>query len=129
VSFGYAEVADRARHRCEYCHAPEAVVISFREGADPSSSLSPERKPAKKRVTISASIPEELSQQLSVLARALRRNRSGVIAEAIRAYVASEKQFVEAVEEGIRADDAGDVVPHEEVMRQIDALLDQYPSG
>ncbi len=26
MSFGYAEVAARAEHRCEYCHAPEALA-------------------------------------------------------------------------------------------------------
>lgn len=26
MRFGYVEVATRAKHRCEYCHAPEALV-------------------------------------------------------------------------------------------------------
>lgn len=82
-----------------------------------------------KEVTISARIPEELSEQLTTLAEALRRNRSWVIEEAIRSYIESEKQFLEAVEEGIRADEAGDVVPHEEVMREVDVLLRNYPRG
>ncbi|HEX5415338.1 MAG TPA: ribbon-helix-helix protein, CopG family [Chloroflexota bacterium] len=81
-----------------------------------------------KAVTISARIPEELSQQLTILAEALRRNRSWVIEEAIRSYIESEKQFLEAVEEGIRADESGDTVPHEEVMREADALLAKYPA-
>ena len=81
-----------------------------------------------KEVTISARIPEELSRQLNIIAQALRRNRSWVIEEAIRGYIESEKQFIEAVEEGIRADEAGDVVPHEAVMSEIDSLLANYPS-
>lgn len=80
-----------------------------------------------KEVTISARIPEELSQQLTVIATALRRNRSWVIEEAIRGYIESEKQFIEAVQEGIRADDAGDTVPHDVVMNEIDTLLANYP--
>lgn len=80
-----------------------------------------------KEVTISARIPEELSQQLTTIAQALRRNRSWVIEEAIRGYIDSEKQFIEAVEEGIHADDAGDTVPHEAVMNEIDDLLAKYP--
>ena len=82
-----------------------------------------------KEVTISARIPEELSQQITVLAQALRRNRSWVIEEAIRGYIESEKQFIEAVEEGIRADEAGDTVPHEAVMSEIESLLANYPTN
>jgi predicted transcriptional regulator len=80
-----------------------------------------------KQVTISARIPEDLSQQLTSLAQALRRNRSWVIEEALRSYVESEKQFLDAVEEGIRADEAGEVIPHDEVMNEIDSLLANYP--
>ena len=82
-----------------------------------------------KEVTISARIPEDLSQEITVLAQALRRNRSWVIEEAIRGYIESEKQFIEAVEEGIRADEAGDTVPHEAVMSEIDSLLANYPTS
>ncbi|HVC34012.1 MAG TPA: ribbon-helix-helix protein, CopG family [Chloroflexota bacterium] len=80
-----------------------------------------------KGVTISARIPEELSQQVTTLAQALRRNRSWIIEEAIRGYVESEKQFLDAVAEGIRADVAGDVVPHEVIVTEIDDLLANYP--
>ena len=82
-----------------------------------------------KQVTISARVPEELSQQISTIAQALRRNRSWVIEEAIRGYLEAEKQFLAAIEEGIRADEAGDVVPHETVMQEIDELLATYPHG
>ncbi len=75
-----------------------------------------------KDVTISARIPEELSAQLTTLAQALRRNRSWVIEEALRDYIASELQFLEAVEEGIRAAEAGDIVDHATV---VDALRER----
>jgi len=81
-----------------------------------------------KEVAISARIPEELSRQITVVAQALRRNRSWVIEEAIRGYIESERQFIDAVEEGIRADEAGDTVAHEAVMREIDSLLANYPT-
>ncbi len=68
-----------------------------------------------KDVTISARIPKELSEQLSTLARALRRNRSWVIEEALRGYITSETQFLEAVDEGLRAAEDGDVVDHDTV--------------
>jgi predicted transcriptional regulator len=69
-----------------------------------------------KAVTISARIPEELSDQLSTLAEALQRNRSWVIEEALRGYIASEQQFLEAVDEGLREIEAGEGVEHEEVV-------------
>ena len=60
-----------------------------------------------KDVTISARISEELSEQLTSLAQALGRNRSWVIEEALRGYIASEQQFLTAVEEGLRDLEAG----------------------
>lgn len=82
-----------------------------------------------KDVTISARVPEELSQRITTLAQALRRNRSWVIEEAIRCYIKSEQQFIEAVQEGIRADDAGDVSSHDDVMAEAETLLRAYEAG
>ena len=82
-----------------------------------------------KDVTISARIPEELSQQLTTLAQSLQRNRSWVIEEALRGYIQSEQQFVEAVQEGIRADDDGDDIPHDAVMVEAETLLGSYPTS
>jgi predicted transcriptional regulator len=45
------------------------------------------------------------------------------VAEALRSYVKTELEFVEAVEVGIRAADEGRLVPHEVV---IDALKRRY---
>jgi predicted transcriptional regulator len=80
-----------------------------------------------KEVTISARIPAELSDQLTTLAGALRRNRSWVIEEALREYIASETQFLEAVQEGIRDMEAGNVVDHDDVMRELDERVKQLP--
>jgi predicted transcriptional regulator len=82
-----------------------------------------------KEVTISARVPEELSQQITVLAQALRRNRSWIIEEAIRGYVRSEQQFIDAVQEGIRADEAAEVVAHEVVMAEAEKLLSDDPTS
>ncbi len=71
------------------------------------------------QITISARIPAGLGQQVDRLAAAVRRNRSWIIEEALRAYVAQELQFLEAVEEGIRAAEAGDVVDHATVVEEM----------
>lgn len=82
-----------------------------------------------KEVTISARVPEALSEQINTLAQLLQRNRSWVIKEALRGYIESERQYLEAVEEGIRADDEGRVVPHEMVVKHIHDLIANHPSS
>ena len=63
------------------------------------------------------------------MAQSHRRNRSWVIAEAIRRYIELDRQFLEAVKDGLRACEAGDVVSHEVVMKEIDDLLASYPTS
>ena len=70
-------------------------------------------------VSISARVPEELSRQVDRLAAATNRNRSWVVEEALRAYLARELEFIEAVEEGIRQGDAGEIVPHADVVAHV----------
>ncbi len=72
-----------------------------------------------KDITISARVSEDLSQQLNSLASAMKRSRSWIIEEALRNYVTSEMQFLEAVEEGIQAMEASDVVEHSVVVEDI----------
>ena len=67
-------------------------------------------------VSIGARVPEIISQQVDRLAAATGRNRSWVVEQALRAYLAQELAFLEAVEEGIRQMEAGEVVPHSEII-------------
>ena len=46
-----------------------------------------------------------------------------LVREALAQFVVTEEAFAAAVAEGRAAVDAGDVIDHEEVMREIDALL------
>ena len=69
-----------------------------------------------KDVTISARVPEDIGQQVDRLAAAANRNRSWVVEEALRAYLAREVQFLEAVEKGIEAYKKGDVLDHADVV-------------
>lgn len=82
-----------------------------------------------KDVMISARIPADLSEQITLLAQALKRNRTWVIEEAIRGYIATEKQFLDAVEEGLQDMKAGRVVPHESVAQELHDLLATYTDG
>lgn len=78
-------------------------------------------------VSISAKVPEELSQQVDRLAAATRRNRSWVVEEALRVYLAQELEFLEAVEEGLREMKAGDLVDHSEVIADWDRHRARLP--
>jgi len=66
-------------------------------------------------VTITAQIPAALDDQLSRLARALGRDRSSLIEDAVRRYIAAEMGMLAAIDEGLRAAEAGAVVAHEAV--------------
>ena len=76
-------------------------------------------------VTIGARIPENLDAGLGRLAAFTGRSKSWLVAEALRAYVASEQQFIEAVEEGLRATRAGEVVDHSSVVARINRRIRQ----
>ena len=67
-------------------------------------------------VTLSAQVPAGLAQQVDELATTIRRDRSWIIEEALRAYVAQEMRFLQAVEEGLADLEAGRIVDHAEVV-------------
>lgn len=77
-----------------------------------------------KEITISARVPGDLGQQIDQLAAAINRNRSWVVEQALRAYLAREMQFLAAIEEGIEAYQAGDVVDHADVAALFSASVD-----
>ncbi|MFN8517512.1 MAG: ribbon-helix-helix protein, CopG family [Chloroflexia bacterium] len=58
--------------------------------------------------------------RLDTLAAAIGRPRTWVIEQAITRYLDAELGFLEAVEEGIRAAEAGDVVEHQVVIRDVE---------
>jgi len=76
-----------------------------------------------KTVTIGARINAMLDADVAKLAVLLNRPKSWIIERALEAYVSSEKQFIEAVQEGIDAAEQGKIKPHEEVMERIEAKI------
>lgn len=66
-------------------------------------------------VPVTVRIPAEVNRRLEKLATATARSKSWLAAEAIGAFVASESEFLEAVEEGREAARKGRVVAHEDV--------------
>lgn len=76
-----------------------------------------------KTVTIGARINAMLDADVARLAVLLNRPKSWIIERALEAYVSAEKQFIEAVQEGIDAAEQGKIKPHEEVMKRIEAKI------
>ena len=74
-------------------------------------------------VALDTRILAELDQKFTRLASERRKSKSKLVREALAQFVLTEEAFAAAVAEGRAAVDAGDVIDHEEVMRQIDALL------
>ena len=73
-----------------------------------------------KTVTIGARISKELDRDLAKLSAATGRSKSWLVADALASYVESEKAFIEAVEEGIKAYEEGRVVDHETVVAELE---------
>jgi predicted transcriptional regulator len=77
----------------------------------------------RKSVTITARITPALAKKIAAYAKAAKRSKSQSIETIIDQHIDYEMDFVEAVNEGIRSAERGDLVPHEEAMRQVRAHI------
>jgi predicted transcriptional regulator len=68
-----------------------------------------------KTLPVSIRLPAELHRQLTQKAQALDRPKSWVVEQAIKDFVAVQAWHLAAIDEGVRAADAGRVVPHDDV--------------
>jgi predicted transcriptional regulator len=73
-----------------------------------------------KTITIGARISAQLDQDLRTLALATGRSKSWLVAEALKSYVAAEKEFIEAVEEGMKAANEGRLTDHDVVVAEFE---------
>jgi predicted transcriptional regulator len=72
--------------------------------------------------TITFRLPEEKLQALDSVADVQQRDRSFVINEAVTQYLSLHEYHRALIEEGIRQDDAEDVVDHETVRSMVAGL-------
>ena len=72
--------------------------------------------------TITFRLPEEKLQALDLVADVQQRDRSFVINEAVTQYLSLQDYHRALIEEGIRQDDAEDVVDHETVRSMVAGL-------
>ncbi len=75
--------------------------------------------------TMTIRVPVEVHDKLNRLAQGTRRSRSFLAAEAVAAYVERELSIVEGIQAGLADMTAGRVTPHEEVMAELHAIIDE----
>ncbi len=80
-----------------------------------------------KSVTIAARVDANLDDELERLASAAGRSKSWLVNEALRAYVATEQQFLAAVEEGKQALRDGRTVDHQMVVAAFERIVSPRP--
>ena len=66
--------------------------------------------------------PEKVAE-LDTLAKAMDRDRSYLLNEAVEAYLGEQRRFIAMVEEGLEASRNGDLIDDEEVGRMIDSWV------
>lgn len=75
--------------------------------------------------TLSIRVPTEVSDKLARLAQTTRRSRSFLAADALAAYVDRELAIIEKIEQGLADVAAGRVIPHEQVMAEARAIVEE----
>ncbi len=73
--------------------------------------------------TLTVRLTPELKNRLGKLAEHTHRTKSFLAEEAIAGYVERELEIVAGIERGLADMDAGRIVPHEDVMADIDATI------
>ena len=58
-----------------------------------------------------------------------RRSKSFLAAEAVSAYVERELEIIEGIRRGMADVEAGRVVPHDEAMAEVQAVIDAAKRG
>ena len=76
-----------------------------------------------KSVTLAARVDAELDAELARLATTAGRSKSWLINEALRSFVASEREFLSAVEEGKQALRDGRTLDHATVVTAFERLV------
>ncbi len=75
--------------------------------------------------TLTVRLSSELKARLGKLAERTQRSKSFLAGEAIGNYVERELEIVAGIERGLDDMKAGRVVPHEDVMADIDATIEK----
>jgi predicted transcriptional regulator len=79
--------------------------------------------------TISFRIAPEKVAQLDSIAKAMDRDRSYLLNEAVEVYLSEQQRYMAMVEEGLEASRKGELIDHEDVGRMIDSWIEERAGG
>ena len=71
----------------------------------------------------------DIVHQLDSLAESLDRSRNYLVNQAIKAYLQANAPAYNKINQGIAAADRGEVIAHEDVMREIEDLIESKAQG
>jgi predicted transcriptional regulator len=74
---------------------------------------------------LTVDLPDEVTDRLDRLAERTRRNRSLIAGEAIADYVRRELAIIDDIEEARAEVRAGRIVPHDQVMDEVRAIIEE----
>ena len=74
--------------------------------------------------TMTIRISPETKAKLERIAADTRRSKSFLAAEAVSSYVERELEIIEGIKRGMADAEAGRVVPHDEAMAELYAVID-----
>jgi predicted transcriptional regulator len=69
--------------------------------------------------TVTVRVPEKKVKKLDAAARHQQRDRSFVIKEAVDQYLSLQEYHLGLIDEGIRACETGEVIPHSEIEKMV----------
>ena len=79
--------------------------------------------------TMTIRVSPEMKAKLGRLADSTRRSKSYLAAEAIEAYVDRELAIIDGIERGLADVEAGRVVPHDQAMAEVRAVIEDVKAG
>jgi predicted transcriptional regulator len=71
----------------------------------------------------------DIVHQLDNIAGALDRSRNYLVNQALREYLKTHAWQIEKITQGIAAADRGELVDHDDVMREMEELIEQKAKG
>ena len=74
--------------------------------------------------TMTIRVSSETKLKLERIAADTRRSKSFLAAEAVSAYVDRELEIIEGIKRGMADAAAGHVVPHDDAMAEVDAVIE-----
>ncbi len=74
--------------------------------------------------TMTIRIRSDVKEKLDRIASETQRSKSFLAGEAVAAYVNRELEIIEGIRRGLADAEAGRVVPHDQAMAEIEAVID-----